>query len=78
MTSIEQLKRRADALAPGPAAIHHHYLSSADYVDDSEREAARRKLEQVQGNAVHPFDLVDGAHPGDHEGTVRVLWKGDV
>jgi len=76
MTGIEQLKRRIDALAPGPGAPQHHYLSSADYVNESEREAARRELEQVPGNIVHLCNVVDGAHPGDAPGTVRTLWGG--
>jgi len=74
MTGIEQLKRRIDALAPGPGAVQHVFLESTDFKDAAEREARRAELEKIPGNVVVLLDEVDGAHPGDAPGIVRTLW----
>jgi hypothetical protein len=77
MTGIEQLKRRTDALAaPGPGAVQHVFLESTGFKDAAEREARRAELEKIPGNVVVLLDSVDGAHPGEPEGMIRTLWKG--
>lgn len=79
MTStVKELIRRADKLAPAAAPLTCHFLNSTDYADETERAEAAAELRKTPGNHCIECDIVDGAHPGDAEGTTRVFWRRDL
>jgi len=75
--TLQALKKRADALAPGRDPVKYHYLSSTDFKDEKEREARRAELEKTPGHVVMLCDAVSTGRNAAGAIVPITIWNGD-